>query len=233
MPNINYKKYLIVLLITIFIFGTSFVISNELNDQRVKSIKSTEDKISIGILSLETQFELLQESTCSSLDRSALSSELGILSDKLSYAETQNDIPAEEINDLKKYYSLLEIKDYLLMKKVSQKCAITPITIIYFYSNKNCNDCRKQGFVLTKLRESYPQLRVYTFDYDLDLPAIKTLININNIANDLPAVIINNKVYNGFQELEAIEEIIKPFLPKEESQATTTTNDSGEKKKSI
>ncbi len=220
MNQLNYKKYLLVFIITGVIFISAFWTSNFLNNKKINNIKTTEDKISIGILSLETQFELLQESTCTSLDRSALSTELGSLADKLSYAESHDEISSKEVSDLKKYYSLLEIKDYLLMKKVSQKCSFNPITIIYFYSNKNCDNCQKQGFVLTHLREKYPQLRVYTFDYDLDLPAIQTLITLHEIKNELPALVINDSTFNGFQDLEKVEKIITPLIPKDNATST-------------
>src|ERR1035437_10255448 len=39
----------------------------------------------------------------------------------------------------------------------------------------------KDESLLIKLREDYPQLRVYSFDYNLDLSAIQTLISINKV----------------------------------------------------
>ncbi len=225
---LNYKKYLVVFIITAAIFATAFGISNFFNTKKVDEIKSSEDHVSISILSLETQFELLQESTCGKFDQASLSDELNALADKLTFAESHDEINSAAVTDLKKYYSLLEIKDYLLMKKVIKQCDLHPITIVYFYSNKNCDDCQKQGYVLTYLRQNYPQIRVYTFDYDLDLPAIKTLITLHDTKNVLPALIINDKVYNGFQDLETVQTIITPYLPKV---ATSTSATSTSKKK--
>ncbi|MEK9184874.1 MAG: hypothetical protein AAB866_01765 [Patescibacteria group bacterium] len=207
MARINIKKYIIVFLITTIIFFTAFWISQTLNDKKMSDIRASEDKISIDILTLETQFELLQEtSSCKKIDGSILTDELNSLADKLSYAEDHNEIGSQEVDQLKKYYSLLEIKDFLLTKKVQEKCNIHPVAIVYFYSNKrNCDDCQKQGYVLTSLRENYPQLRVYTFDYDLDSSAIQTLISLHEIGNQLPAIMINDKVYNGFQSIENIK----------------------------
>ncbi|MCR4334484.1 MAG: hypothetical protein NUV47_02015 [Patescibacteria group bacterium] len=207
MPKINIKKYILVFLITTIIFFTAFAISQTLNDRKINEIRATADKISIDILTLETQFELLQEtSSCEKIDGSILTDELNSLADKLSYAESHNEIDSQEVSQLKKYYSLLEIKDFLLIKKFQDKCDIRPIIIVYFYSNKrNCDDCQRQGYVLTSLREQYPQLRVYTFDYDLDSSVIKTIISLYEIGNQLPAIMINDKVYNGFQSIEDIE----------------------------
>ena len=56
--------------------------------------------------------------------------------------------------------------------------------------------------------EDYPELRVYSFDYNLDVAAIATLVSINKIENTLPALLIDENVYYGFQGIENIEEII-------------------------
>ncbi|MFZ2523265.1 MAG: hypothetical protein WAW92_02650, partial [Minisyncoccia bacterium] len=120
------------------------------------------------------------------------------------------------------YYSLLEIKDYLLMIKISEKCKKTPISIIYFYSTDDkCPDCEKEGYVLTHLRETYPDLRVYSFDYNIDVSAVKTLIAVNKIKNELPALIIKDKVYYGFKNVEELEKAI-PELRESLKVASTT-----------
>ena len=225
--EISTKKYIIVFLITAGIFAVAFIVSNYINDKRYEVIKTTADKISIDILSLETQFELFQESSCASLSNPVLSDEINALADRLSYAENQRGIDDEDVITLKKYYSLLEIKDYLVMKKVDNRCDVNPISILYFYTNdEGCEDCAKQGYVLTKLRSDYPLLRIYSFDYDLDLNAVKTLITINKIPKDqLPALVIEGKTYTKFQSVEDIRKII-PALAATSSatstQATTT-----------
>ena len=58
------KKYLVAFLITAAIFGTAFYIANRLDAQRLADIRTAQEAVSIDILSLETQFELL-----GSLDR--------------------------------------------------------------------------------------------------------------------------------------------------------------------
>ncbi len=203
---IDWKKYLLAFLITAMIFGTAFYLSSFFSQKKIDEIRSIQDKISLQILSSETQFSLLEEFSCKALGNSPLSQELNSLGDKLSYTEQNQGASADEVNDLKTYYSLLQIKDYLLMKKASEKCKLKPIFAFYFYSNKgDCPDCQKEGYVLTKLREDYPDFRVYSFDYNLDTPAIKTLISVNKIKNKLPALLLNDDLYYGFQSITDIE----------------------------
>jgi len=221
MRKLNWTKYILAFVITALVFSTAVVANNFFNAKRIEQIRSLEEGISIDILSLETQFELLQEQSCKNISEdSVLSRELDTLANKLSFAEAQLGADNAEVLRLKSHYSLLEIKDLLLMQKVSEKCNLEPIFLLYFYSNKKgeCADCKRQGYVLTELSKQYPQLRVYSFDYNLDLSAVETLISLKNISGDLPAMVINDELYSGFQTLEDIKEI----LPELEEMATST-----------
>lgn len=221
--NIDYKKYIFSFVITAIIFATAIYLSNYFSQKKLDEIRNIQDKISIDILSSETQFSLLEQSSCKDIGSGSLSNELGNLEAKLSYTENQRGTEDSEVQTLKKYYSLLEIKDYLLMNKISEKCKKTPLSIIYFYSNSDrCEDCEREGFVLTKLREKYPDLRVYSFDYDIDVSAVKTLISINKVENKLPAIIIKDKIFYGFQSIEDLEKAM-PELQKMNSQKSSTT----------
>jgi hypothetical protein len=137
-----------------------------------------------------------------------LSSELNSLADKITYSENNIGNNNTDVISLKKYYSLLEIKDYLLMKQITQRCGQKSVFILYFYKNDNCNDCTKQGYVLTSLRETYPNLRVYSFDYNLDVSAIDAMKSIYKVPDNLPALVINGKVYSGLQN---VDDIVKNF----------------------
>lgn len=223
MRAIDPKKYLLVFVITAAIFGTALYLSNFLNNRRLAEIRAIESKIAVDILSSETQFSLLAESVCADVSDSFLSRELNSLAEKLSYMEDRFGADNAEVVSLKRYYSILQIKDYLLMKKVSAECGTKPVTILYFYSNAgDCEDCGKAGIVLTHLREEYPKLRIYAFDYNLDLSALKTLTAVLNIENNLPALVINGKTQYGFQELEKITKSIPNI--EELRMATTTEN---------
>ena len=126
---------------------------------------------------------------------------------------------------LKRYYSLLEIKDYLLINSAT-KCINRPTTIIYFYKS-NCDECKAQGDVLTYIRQHNPgKLRVYSFDQDLDVSAVKTLANIYKVKPPFPALVIKSKAYNGFKSMEDIQKLIPEIVPKATATSTATTTKS-------
>ncbi len=222
MKKIDSRKYILVFLLTCGIFIVAFSLSNLLNDRKIADIKNTEDKISIDILSSETQFNILQQSSCSVVSGSIISDQLTSLANEIQAAETAHGIGSDDVTTLKKYYSLLEIKDYLLIQQIYRQCDARPISILYFYSNKeNCVDCTREGYVLTALKDEYPNLRVYSFDYDLDLNAISTLVSLYKIGPALPAIVVNGQTYRGFQSLDHMKEII-PDLAIAAQTSTTT-----------
>lgn len=226
--TIDSKKYLLAFAITAAVFVGALIISNKFSAQRIAEIKAIENNISMDILSSETQFALLKESSCKAIDHSsAFSEELNELSQKLSYMEDSLGAENSEVISLKKYYSLLQVKDYLLVKQVQEKCGVKPITIIYFYSNTgDCDECAREGYVLTKLRQEFPELRIYAFDYNLDLSVVNTMKSIYGVRDILPALNIWEENYYGFKSAEDIETII-PQLKKlrtarEEAEAKET-----------
>ncbi len=229
MRVINWNKYIFTFIITATIFATALFASSYFNDKRVKEVRGIAEKISIDILSLETQFALLEDLSCGDIEEnSVLSKELNSLQRRLTFTEGQLGTDNKEVGLLKQSYSLLQIKDYLLMKRISEKCSLAPVFVFYFYSNAgDCPDCTKEGHVLTYLREQYPKLRVYSFDYNLDLSAIQTLISINDVKYSLPAIVIGNDVRYGFQSIEDLESL----LPIEELKASENKSATSSPKK--
>ena len=212
---IDTKKYIFTFVITAAIFATAIFTSSFLSDKRVENVKSIQDNIAIDILSSETQFSLLGEVPCSNISDSSLSPELNALGDRLSHTESERGSTDPDVIYLKKYYSLLQVKDYLLSKKLVEKCGVAkkPVFIIYFYSNKgDCADCEKEGYVLTRLREMYPDLRVYSFDYNLDLAALDSMKTIYRIKSSLPGLVIEDKTYIGFKSIEDLDALLPSTL---------------------
>jgi len=179
-------------------------------------MKSLYESISTDILSSETQFSLLSELSCKEVGSQILSQELWELAKKIEFTEQNVWANSPDIVQLKKFYSLLEVKDYLLMKRITERCGKKIMFAFYFYSNsEKCEDCIKAWNTLTKLREKYPELRVYSFDYFLDLSIIRTLISIFDIKETLPAMVMGDKVIYGYKNFEELEKLLRDAYPRE------------------
>ena len=205
----TWGKHITVFVITLGIFLSVFYVSNVLTTKKLNELTSVENNISTDLLSAEAQYSLLGELDCSQVTTTVLSDQLNTLSKKIEYLESSNG-KSDELTQLKKQYSLLEIKDYLLMKEITNRCGQKSVFILYFYTtSSNCSECVKQGFVLTDLREKYPALRVYSFDYGLNLSAIETLIKIYHIEDTkLPALVADGHVYTGFHSVDDVEKLV-------------------------
>ncbi|MFI5260416.1 MAG: hypothetical protein ACHQU0_01305 [Candidatus Paceibacteria bacterium] len=201
------RNVFIALFITVVLAGTVAYAINYLNNARVAELSTIENQLSIDTLSLDTQFSLLETAPCDSVASSTtLVSSLADLGNRLSYAEDQLGTDNPQVLRLKQQYSLLEIRDYLITKELAAACGTRPVTVLYFYSNAgDCADCDKAGYALSYLRTTFPALRVYSFDYNLDLGALKTFILLNKVERTLPAFIINGKHSYGFTSLTDLE----------------------------
>lgn len=222
----NGKKYILVFLLTCGVFAVSWFFSSYANRQKIQELQNIQNKVSVDLLSSETQFALLEEMSCTDIDNSILSQEIANLADKLNYSE-QSVGNKDDIALLKKQYTILQIKDFLLSKRIGERCGKKPVSILYFYGGAAaCADCEREGYVLDALRQKYPTVRVYSFDYTLDLSTIKALKSIYKLDDTLPALVVNGKTVTGFKSLDELtallpRELTAPAKPVPTGKQTT------------
>lgn len=216
------RNALLALAITVAIIGTIVAAINQLDRQRIAELDAIQAQLATDTLSIETQFALLEEAPCEDLTIGTdLTQEVSLLGDRLGATEARLGSDNAEVIRLKKQYTLLQIRDYLLTKRLADTCDIEPVIALYFYSNEEgaCESCDRASYALSYLRQTYPSLRVYSFDYNLDLGALETLIAVEKIDKKFPAFVIEGKRSYGFEDLETFQ---KRF-PKELLDSATTT----------
>ncbi len=209
-----YKRHIIVFFLTFGIFSATFLFVSFENKLKREEIIKLQENILIDLMANETQFDLLKSAPCDSIAYgSRLSKQMDEIGEKLSFAEQVDS--HENMRSLKKYYSLLEIKDYLLSEQLKEQCPDEKIqSIVYFYKSP-CKKCTEEGYVLSRLKSYYPWLRIYSFDMDLDFPIIQTFADLYKVKKEeLPVLILNGKKISGFVGLEEIQKNI-PELIKE------------------
>ncbi|HVM58817.1 MAG TPA: hypothetical protein VMT80_00585 [Candidatus Paceibacterota bacterium] len=206
------RNVLIALGISFLTIGTIIASVSYLNRMRIAELNSLQEQLSVDSLSFETQFSLLESAPCaetvSSTDKTStdLTSELDELGEKLSYEQQQLGTGNAQVLALARQYSLFEIRDYLITKEIAAACKTKTVTVLYFYSNAgDCADCAKAGNALSYLHDTYPNLRIYSFDYHLGLGALDTLKSQLKLSGSLPAFVINGKTYYGFTSLDDLK----------------------------
>lgn len=225
----NTRRYIYTFIITLIIFFFSLWLSNTFSNKKIESLRDLESQISLNILSVETRFSLLQKTSCehivSNKDSDAgFNKDLNDLALKVKSLENQLGYFNQDVLSLKKYYSLLQIKDYLLMKEYHDRCKQNTVSILYFH-DVDCVECSKQSIILDKIVEEYPEIRVYYFDKTTNTPALDTLSSIFKVQTS-PALVINDKMYLGYQDLAKVESYIpeiKVWKKEKEKLASSTT----------
>jgi hypothetical protein len=237
------KRYIIVFVITLVIFGFTFWLSALFSNKKVDQLREIQERIAIDILSTETRYSLLEQTSCDHVlrakeDEFGLSQELNNLAKRVKHMESQLDPFDEDLLFVKEYYSLLQIKDFLLMSELTDRCDHDLFTILYFHEG-GCRECVRQSLVLDEIVEKYPGTRVYWFDLDTPNAAMNTLISLFDVTEG-PTVVVDREVtqgFVGFSEIEALlPEILKEFQIGEEieesdqeSEADTEEESSKEK----
>jgi len=239
----NKKRYIYTFIITLAIFFFSIWLSNGFQSQKVQSLRDLESRINLDILSVETRFSLLQKTSCEHVvtNDNSKTGDIGFNEDlnnvalKIKSLENQLGYENADVISLKKYYSLLQIKDYLLAKEFHDRCKKNTVSILYFY-DADCQDCAKQSIILDKIISDYPEIRVYYLDKKTNNPALDTLSSIFKITQS-PSLVINEKTYTGYQDIDQIESYIpeiktwKALKDKENATSTATTTATTSKKR--
>jgi hypothetical protein len=195
--------------ITVLIFVLIFVANNYFNEIKMNQLNSMYNNIRIDSLNAEVEYQVLSENPCAALNFEPIGNELFDLGSKLSIMENQLGKENQQVLDLKKYYSILQIRQWLFVKKASVQCSSNTTPILFFYSNAgDCDDCESQGFVLNYIRKDRPNTYVYSFDMNLDSSAIGALKISYNITS-VPAILIKDKVYYGYRDADNISQLIK------------------------
>lgn len=206
--KIHKTKYLAVFATTTLIFLIGLVIGNKISDTKLSKVNTLEQDIRTDTMAIELQYLLLAEDPCSSVNSTTLSEELYEIGSKLDFMEQRLGKKNQDVIRLKDYYSLLELRHWLFVKKQQKECNTDNTLVLYFYSNLgDCDRCEEQGFVLNYLRKKYPSVNVYSFDINIDnmaMDTVKTMFGVNKV----PTVVINENVLEDFNSLDYLETFI-------------------------
>lgn len=210
--KINWRVYITAAIITLIIFslgiGLGFMISNEKYD----IMKTDLDNIQLQQKDIETEMMLtssLGANSCKTLNyeiekTATQSAELG---QEVSYYDNEI-IKNQDIYTIKRYYIINLIQLWSYWELFKKNCNSSVNTVLYFYSIKNCDDCQAQGFVLSYLKDKYPdKIMTFALDKDEDMYSLNLIKNTYNITLS-PTLIINNKKYEGLKDINSLKDIL-------------------------
>lgn len=209
MKKIPIHLYILVFLVTFSIVAGAFGISVYINKSRTESISEAINKLAIDIYSVETRVDLSKISECNSVASSTIPKELRDLDSRISFMEDQLGENNTEIFRLRRYYGLLEIKNYQLSARAAKNCSIDIPSLIYISSkDSSCKDCHEEEFVIDAIQSEMDNLAVYRFNAYYDMPTIAANTKFGTTTSVLPIIVIKDKPYYGFMSLEKVRELI-------------------------
>ncbi len=205
--RMDWPKHGAVFAITILIFSIGILIGSQINQTKMSSIAELSEELRVITMSSELEFAILTENPCEVTDLSFLTEELDELSKKVEFMENQLGRGNPEVLKLKNFYSIVQLRHYLLMTKLVDECEFNLTNIVYFYSNEgDCPECNQQGFILSYLRNIHP-INVYSIDINSENSAIRALKTIHKVET-APSLIIDGEVFEGFKTRNELLELI-------------------------
>ncbi|MBU0757288.1 MAG: conjugal transfer protein TraF [Nanoarchaeota archaeon] len=212
--KLNRQRVLLAFLLTVIIFSTGVFIGNYFTSSKMMKVNDLGDSLKLDTLGVEVQYEILKENICAKDYIIYLTDELFELGEKLSFMEYELGPDNEKVIELKKYYFILEAKHILLAKTQIEQCfdsktdAANSI-ILYFYSNEgDCKYCDQQSTALQYLLAKNKDIKIYSFDNNIDSPVVRAYKQIYDIGEYTPVLVVNDKTYYGLYDTDQIMELI-------------------------
>lgn len=199
------SRYALALVITTGIFALGILLGNAISQSKLDKLNTLEQEMRAEVIGTELQYQLMLEHACNSSDAAQMTDELYTIGTKLDFMENNLGKDHPQVLSLKEYYSMLELEHWLLLKKVRKQCNTPYNLVLYFYSNhEDCNTCDQQGHVLNYMHEKYPAVNIYSFDINIDNPALNLIKRIYGIT-EAPTLVINEQSYVGFRDRTKVE----------------------------
>jgi len=211
--KVGLDVYIITTLVSTLLFITGLSLGMALSTQQMNVLDYEITNMRNSIENIELEFFFLDmmsgNISCSYLigeaNRLAVeSSDLGARVDQ--YEQTQRFEDPNYIS-LKSRYMLVTVRDWLTIERIKRTCYSDYRTVLYLYGD-NCADCATQGFILTYLKEKYPQkLMIFSLDTSLDVPIVNALRTSYNVTQ-YPSLVIEGRTYSGLIDAATLESIL-------------------------
>lgn len=203
--SFNWRTYSVAFVFSAFLFLAGILVGLQLSSQVSAEFAQQAEQLRSNTRELELMLLLLSSSRddasrlCPALLQQAQrfderTTEFGLSLDTLEKSRGRLD---SSVQSLKREYSVMQVRDYLLFKQISGECNQSLVAqIVFFYTNEGCPACVEQGAVLREFKRANPQVLVYTLDVDIGTPVTRALLETNGISS-FPALLVNGVVVQG------------------------------------
>jgi len=213
--RISWGFYLLTLVITIIVFTSGIFFGIYINRVKVSELQNMVSELDKKRTEQELNLLLtdyLPNKTCDVMNYEVekMIPDINELAGKVTFYEETKKFEEKNYEDTKIDYTVNLIRYWLYLEKLKSNCDLNVTTLIYFYSNKDCNLCRNQGIVLDYMKNKHKSdLMIFALDVDLELNSIDMIMKSYGV-REMPSIIIDGKLYDGFVDKETLENLINP-----------------------
>ncbi len=212
---LNLKTYAVALVFSAFLFLVGILVGTQLSSQVSQEFIAQADTLQENTRELELLLLLLSStkadaprlcplmlSQARAFDESTTA--FGLSLDALEKSRGRLD---GTVQSLKRDYSAMQVRDYLLVKQISDACGSGAKQMIFFYANEGCPACGQQGAVLRDFKRASPSVLVYTLDVDIGTPITNALLQAYGITT-YPALVVNGKAFAGEKSANELQALL-------------------------
>lgn len=201
-------------LVTTFIFVTGIIFGLWIGTERVSELDQTMLELEENVKSAELQFIFFEtmgiEHSCDYLDRQrwSIGEETEELGKEVERFEDSMKLDDASFYELKERYTHSLLKSWLTVERIKNDCPADFVTVLYFYSNEECDGCEEQGIILSHYKEQLDtDLLIYSIDTDLNLEIVQMLEDVYGV-EQYPTLIINREIHRGFMDASELKETL-------------------------
>ncbi len=209
--KISKKKFFLILVLTSIIFSIGVFIGSKFTSHVIIDIEQSQEALKNQISGINLKNEILKKTDICSLSWDSIWKDKVELGNLVEILEKRLGKEDPKVISLKTDYQLVQVRTWLLLKEIKERCSIPTKIILFFYTNKK-DDLKgdhklseAQGVVLNAIYQKYgSDVSIFSFDINIKNPAIETLMYIYGITNT-PTLVIEDKTYIGFKSIPEIE----------------------------
>lgn len=215
--QISTSRYILAGVLTLLIFSLGLTLGMLVDTMRLQNADQLNKAQEINYQSLQLQFlylSTLPNATDScptlkvALDKTV--AELGESLGKFEDFKKETKLNEEEYDLIGRKYLLDNIKYWFFAEKSKDLCDLNLVSVLYFYSLKECTVCPDQGVLLTYFKKIFDE-RLLVFPINVDIekeePIIKILRSRYNISS-YPSIVIKEHKYEGVVQKSELSRLI-------------------------
>lgn len=197
------RLYFFAFVVSLLLFVVGLVIGWQLGFSAVTQMKTEFDSLAeegAGVELISLMENQNQSFACPiyELEFARLFQKTERYGEKLAALEEKKGKTDPEIMELKKAYSVMQLRNYLLQQKTDSKCGSKHNVILYFYSNENYSPETDEGL---QIRQVDREFSVYTYHFDVNAESsvVRGLTAAYGV-RVTPTLVINGEKYEGFMD---------------------------------